>query len=315
MKLGIRLLDYFFVLRPTLLIPVWTVFLGGFWAQERFGSDAPSAPLTGAGSYDYIVAGILLTLCMGATFVINQLSDVRSDSYNNKLFLIASGDVPRSAAILEIFMLATPALLFGFLLKPLLGFTLLASFLIAGIVYSCKPFMCKDRPFAGFLCNGAAALAVFLTGWCVRGELEPLVWAHAIPYTFALWSLYFFTTLPDIEGDKKADKITVGVKYGIKKCSRFALLFNVLTVASAFALKEYLILIPSALSLPFFLYAAKHGTVSDGIRTTKMGLLFVALTFCYLFPGFLLLLLFVFFFSKWYYKTRFGILYPSFETR
>jgi 4-hydroxybenzoate polyprenyltransferase len=315
MKRGIKILDYFFLLRPTLLIPVWTVYLGGFWAQTRFGTGNAEMSLADALRYDYLVAGVLLTLCMGATFVINQLSDVRSDSYNNKLFLIASGDVGKNAAVIETIVLAVPTIALGFILKPLLGFTLLTCFLIAGVMYSCKPLMCKDRPLAGFICNGAAALTVFLTGWSVRGNFEGIAFLQALPYIFALWSLYFFTTLPDIEGDKKADKITVGVKYGVKNCSRFALVCNILTIASALVLEEYYILAPALLALPFFAHAAVRGTINDAVRTTKMGLLFVALVFCYKFPGLLLLLLFVFFFSKWYYKIRFGIAYPSFETR
>ena len=315
MKPSVKLFDYLFVLRPTLLFPVWTVFLGGYSAQLRFGFGSELIKVNFLLTYDYIVVGFLLTLCMGATFIINQLSDTQSDRYNNKLFLIANGEIQRNTAILETLLLAGPVILIGFILKFPIGIALLCCFIIAGILYSCKPFLCKDRPLAGFFCNGAGALVVFITGWLVKGVVETAMWLHALPFIFALWSLYFFTTLPDITGDKKSGKITVGVKYGVKNCITFALLFNLFTIGSAFLVKDFVIFIPALATLPFFIVAVLRGKITDSVRTTKIGLLFVSLAYCYKFPGFLILLLFVFFSCKWYYKNRFGLVYPNFETQ
>lgn len=315
MKRGIKMFDYIFVIRPTLLFPVWTVYLGGHAAQSQFGQSISRISWQGLWNFDYLLGGMLLTFCMGAAFVLNQLSDVQSDHYNNKLYLIAHGDIGRNEAIIESLILTLPALLLGFLLKVSFGIALTCCVLVAGILYSCRPFLFKDHPHAGFLCNGAGALVVFIAGWLIRGDSELMMWLHVLPYVFALWSLFFFTTLPDREGDRKAGKITVGVKYGVHFCINCALFFNVATIVTAYVLKNYYILIPALLTLPLFIHTAIRRRLEDGVRTTKFGLLCVALAFCYRFPGFLLLLVLVFFASKWYYKKRFGINYPSFETQ
>jgi len=315
MKRGIRVFDYIFVLRPTLLFPVWTIFLAGYSAQMRFGRSFEYIEKTVLYKFDYLIGGLLLTLCMGAAFILNQLSDIHSDSYNNKLFLIANGDIKKSDALIETVVLAILPIGFAFFYNVSLGIALISSVLVTGILYSCRPFLFKDRPHAGFLCNGAGALVVFSTGWLVHGNFEIAMWLHALPFIFALWSLFFFTTLPDIDGDKKAGKITVGVKYGINICIGGALFFNILTIVTAYILKDYFIFIPAVMAFPFFVYATVNRTVENSVRTTKFGLLFVALVYCYLFPGFFILLLLVFFSCKWYYKKRFDIKYPSFETQ
>jgi 4-hydroxybenzoate polyprenyltransferase len=312
MKHGVSILDYVFVMRPTLLFPVWTIFLAGFSAQGRFGTGLVRMDLGWFSVADYILVGVLITLCMGAAFVLNQVADVASDSYNDKLFLVANGDVSRREAVVETITLFLLAVVSGFLLKPTVGAALLLCFLVAGVLYSCPPFLFKDRPHMGFLANGIGALLVFSTGWLIRGTVEAAMWIHALPYIFALWSVYFFTTLPDIDGDRRAGKITVGVRYGVPACMWAAFCFELATIVSAYLVRDYLILFPALLSLPLFVLAIVRRTVADGVRVTKFGLLFVALAYCYKFPGFFPLLLLVFLACKWYYKKRFGISYPSF---
>jgi len=313
MKRVLHLMDYVFVLRPTLMFPVWTVFLAGHSAQLRFGFSPVRIAWQGAWEWDYLLVGLLVTLCMGATFVLNQITDVESDRLNNKLFLLASGELSIRQAIVEVLTLACISIGVGFLLKPALGFAMLLCFLVAGILYSCPPFLCKDRPYAGLLCNGLGALGVFSSGWLVRGQVSSGMWLHAVPFVLALWSLYFFTTLPDVEGDRAAGKMTIGVLFGPRVCARLALVTELGTLVTSFVLRDWLIFAPALAALPLFIIAAHTGTVAAGVRTTKFGLLFVALAYCYAFPGFLLLLLMVFIGCKLYYRHRFNLNYPSFD--
>ncbi|MDZ7413763.1 MAG: UbiA family prenyltransferase [candidate division KSB1 bacterium] len=309
----LRLWDYVFVLRPTLLFPVWTVFLAGHSAQLRFGHSLARISWRGAWDFDYILVALLVTLCLGATFVLNQVADMESDRLNRKLFLLATGELSAGSAAVEVGLLGLTSIGLGFVLKPALGVALLGCFLIAGVLYSCRPFVCKDRPYAGLLCNGLGALAVFACGWLVRGKVHSGMWFHALPFVFALWSLYFFTTLPDVEGDRAAGKITIGVLFGPRVSARLALVAEVGTLVSSFLLRDWFIFAPALTALPLFIIAALKGTVAAGVRTTKFGLLFVALAYCYLFPGFLVVLALVFLACKIYYRRRFQINYPSFD--
>ncbi len=309
----LRLWDYVFVLRPTLMFPVWTVFLAGHSAQLRFGHSLARLSWQGGWELDYVLVGLLVTLCLGATFVLNQVADMESDRLNNKLFLLATGELSSAHALMEVALLATLSIGLGFALKPALGAALMGCFAVAGVLYSCSPFLCKDRPYAGFICNGLGALGVFCCGWLVRGQAQSAMWLHALPFVFALWSLYFFTTLPDVEGDRAVGKMTFGVVFGPRMCARLALAAEACTLISSFLLGDWFIFAPALASLPFFVMAAVKGTVAAGVRTTKLGLLFVALAYCYLFPGFLLLLALVFVACKLYYQHRFHINYPSFD--
>ncbi len=310
---ALRLLDFVFVLRPTLMFPVWTVFLAGHSAWLRFGSVPERIAWRAAWEWDYVLVGLLITLCMGATFVLNQITDVESDRLNNKLFLLASGELSVNQAIVETVVLAAVAIGIGFLLKPALGVALIFCAVVAGVLYSCPPFLCKDRPYAGLICNGLGALGVFSTGWLVRGQLNSGMWLHAIPFVLALWSLYFFTTLPDAEGDRAAGKMTIGVVHGPRVCTRLALMAETGTLATSFLLRDWFIFVPALAALPLFVIAAVTGTQAAGVRTTKFGLLFVALAYCYAFPGFLVVLALVFIACKLYYRHRFNLNYPSFD--
>lgn len=312
-KRMLRLLDFVFVLRPTLMFPVWTVFLAGHAAQRRFGSWPVRIAWRAAWEVDYLLVGALLTACLGATFVLNQVTDVESDRLNNKLFLLAQGELSIRQAMVEVALLAGLSTGIGFLLKPALGAALLLCFLVAGILYSCPPFLCKDRPYAGFVCNGLGALGVFSSGWLVRGQVDSAMWLHSVPFVLALWSLYFFTTLPDVEGDRAAGKMTIGVLFGPKVCACLALLAELGTLVTSFLLRDWFIFGPALAALPLFVIAATRGTVAAGVRTTKFGLLFVALSYCFLFPGFLVLLALVFVACKFYYRKRFKLNYPSFD--
>ncbi|MCK4255704.1 hypothetical protein KAX35_02355, partial [candidate division WOR-3 bacterium] len=77
-----HLLDFIFLLRPILLIPVWIIFLLGYY---RAGG-------TMLGDSRYLMPGfIVFTLLMGAIYIINQIADIETDRINNKLFILPKG--------------------------------------------------------------------------------------------------------------------------------------------------------------------------------------------------------------------------------
>ncbi len=84
-------LDYIFVLRPTSFFSVWTIFLAGFFVQNKFGVAAtPSSNgelIISNGQSDFLWVGLFLTLLIGAVFILNQIKD-RPSGDNTNLTLI-----------------------------------------------------------------------------------------------------------------------------------------------------------------------------------------------------------------------------------
>lgn len=318
MKLSIRVFDYFFVLRPTLFFAVWTVSLAGYWAQLRFGhtpSGATSQTVI-IGSYDltYVVALALFTLIMGGVFLLNQVKDVESDRLNNKLYLVANGDVSKRAAFIESTILVVIPIGLSLWLRPILGLAMLLTFLVTGWIYSFRPFNWKDRPFCGLAANMFGYFLVFSTGWLIKGDLQSGLFLHALPYVLGITGVYFFTTVPDMEGDRQANKITVAVRFGLRPTVYCGLAFEISAILMNVVMRDIVILISTILSLPFFINTARKMSVAEVLRTNKFGTLFLSLAICIRFPGYFVLILLIFFASKWYYKKRFGITYPSFKS-
>jgi len=317
MKNNIKYLDYFFVLRPTLFFPVWTLGLAGVWAQSRFGAqNTMFANDIQIGSIDltiFLFLG-LFTLLMGAVFLINQIEDVESDKLNNKLFLIANEDISiRKAYIETFFLIAVPLLIMiwkRFDLALLMGL----AFFIMGWLYSCRPVVLKDKPIGGILPNFVGGYIIFFYGWMIKGYAGIEMIYYATPYVLGMIGVYFFTTVPDIEGDKGAKKITIAVKYGANRVIMTGLIMDVLAIIAGILTRDIVILIPTVLILPFFINSAITKSNQFVLKTNKFAALFLSLVICYHFHLYLVLLVFLYFFSKWYYKKRFNITYPSLRT-
>jgi 4-hydroxybenzoate polyprenyltransferase len=309
----LKTLDYFFVLRPTLFFPVWTVSLAGFWAEERFGPPAKvSARMTAEhGDISLILVIAILTLMMGSAFILNQLFDVETDKINDKLYLIASGAVAKQAAHLEmILLMLSPILLFFFGRYDLFAIMVLI-YLVTGYLYSGNPFHLKNRPYGGIFANLVGGLLIFTVGWNISGQLNTNLLFHALPYICGFLAVYFFTTIPDVGGDLQAGKITVAVKHGVKPVLITGTILMVVAVALAAVAEDIVAFLPTALSVPFFIVSLKTKSVKRVLEANKYATLFLSLMICYRFPFYLLIIIFIYFFCKWYYKKRFQVNYPS----
>lgn len=308
-------LDYIFVLRPTLFLPVWTVFLAGFFVQQKFGVAATIGTAyneaSTSQSKNLLLVGLFLTLLMGAVFILNQIKDRNTDQKNQKLFLIAHNHLTPKAALIEALVLIAAAVVFAFNFSTNMGCLFLIILGTTGILYSFKPFSWKDRPFLGLLTNITGAFLIFGGGWIIDGALTQRLLLHALPYACAVAAVYLFTTLPDVEGDASSEKVTFGVKYGFKATIYFGLFFEIIALISSLKLNDEIIFYPAFFSLPFFIWAAVTLRIREVLRAIKYSILLLSLTVCIKLPLYLLILAGVFFSSKIYYKLRFGMDYPS----
>jgi 4-hydroxybenzoate polyprenyltransferase len=308
-KKGVELLDYFFLLRPTLFFPVWTYFLAGQHGGAQLG--------TGTAEFFHAVPSVWIlsavTLLMGSVFILNQIQDVETDRMNGKQFLLVSGVISGRNAMIEAVVLCLLGLGLAFWTDLLLGIGFLTLFLLGGILYNYPPAIWKNHPILGMAVNVVGGMLIFDAGW-VAGGGDQAIPPQVIAYGLGATAVFLNTTLPDMKGDAKTGKITFGVRYGIGKTAVWALAFESFTVVLSWALREWYLFVPSALVLPLFVYAAARRRLSDTVRATKFSVLALAGSVCIQFPFYLALIFGVFFLSRWYYKKRFRFDYPNFKT-
>jgi len=308
----LALLDYFFVLRPILFFPGWSTLLAGYLIVYK---GSLYQLMIAEPEIDYPQLGILMIsfgLLMGSTFVINQICDIESDHKNRKLFFIAEGMIPVKTAFFEVLILSAAAVIMGFYLNTEVGIIYLLFFLFTGILYNYAPFNLKNRPWGSLIANAAMGGLAFAAGWLAVNPWHPEILHDIIPYICFNTALYFFTTFPDIEGDRAAGKKTLAVIFGHEKVILFSFMLYLGGTFAVILLKDMQAAVFYALSLPFFVRTLWTREISDSIRTTKFGIFFFALAMCLKWPLYLIVMITGFFGTRLYYKKRFGFSYPNF---
>lgn len=302
--------DYIFLLRPMILIPVWTFFLLG----ARHGANASGAAIDAA----HVAAGLVsFTALLGAIYIMNQIADRAADLAGNKLFLIPRGIITVRAAWIEAAALVVVS--FALALAALSGLfaVILALSLVLGAAYSLEPVRLKRRPVVDVLANAAGnGVLNTLAGWVAAGA--PIAgWTSLIPYPFAVASVHLATTLADIEADSKMGFKTSGVALGVSRG-----LFCSTALMGGAAVASYVTgnnpaLIASILSLPFFLIPVRSITGParnpDALIPVKTATIIFSIAAGFLFPLYIPALAAVILLTRLYYARRFGIEYPSFR--
>ncbi|MFQ6617933.1 MAG: UbiA prenyltransferase family protein [Fidelibacterota bacterium] len=298
-----KFLDYFFVLRPILFFPGWTTLLAGYLVYH----NQPHIR-------NLILVIISFAAIMGGAFVLNQIEDVESDKKNKKLFIIAQGYIKQRNALIEAIVLFLLAFGISFYINISMGIAFVIFFLVTAIFYNYSPFKWKNKPILGLIANMLMGFIAFSFGWLINKEFSARLLISVSPYLFYNTAAYFNTTLPDIKGDRETGKITFGVKYGFSETITIALIFQTFSVFLALILRDLIILIPALAVFPFYLWEFFKKDVNTVLRTTKLSIFFFSVIIFFKFPLYFILELFLFIFTRFYYKRRFGIVYPSFKS-
>lgn len=92
---------------------------------------------------------------------------------------------------------------------------LLIIFILLSFIYSAPPFRLKVRPFLDFSSNILYAIPGFIGYYHASGNFAPfMVWIAAFFWTGAM---HLFSSVPDIQADKKARLLTSAVYWGKTK--------------------------------------------------------------------------------------------------
>lgn len=241
----------------------------------------------------------------------NQIQDVSSDRRNNKLFLLGDGHIPLKHGYLESLLFVLVAPIMGAGISPQFSGIMLGFVFLTGYLYNYPPFNFKDKPIPGLAANMLMGWLAFAAGWTVLDSLNVELLLRSLPYLFFNTALYFLTTLPDMEGDASSHKITFPVKYGFSTTVIVSLICFLIAVLMGVMLNDALLLTVLLLSGYFMIRLLAKKTVSIAIVAIKMGIFFLCLMLSFKFPFFLILIVAVFFLTRFYYRKRFRFDYPN----
>lgn len=309
-----------FLLRPTLLIPVWTIlFLGKITSVEQnffsFSLDFSSP---------FAKMFFVFTAVVGWIYIVNQIADRESDKINNKLFILSENHIPVWFAWIEAVAMLVFALLGAWFWLDSVCFLIIVLAAIMGVFYNCPPFKLKDTAWGGFLANwfGHGVLTYF-AGWYV-GQLGSGLsypfgistgFIYALSAGFANGAVYLTSTISDIEGDKKVNKRTFAVAYGVKNTALLATVCVIISFITAFLIpySAWIMLIPSALCIPLFYSFYKKQNIEKAFQTFRYPVVILSAMTAVFVPAYAILVFSVVILSRIYYKKRFNLDYPSFN--
>jgi 4-hydroxybenzoate polyprenyltransferase len=307
---GARFLDYVFLLRPMILIPVWTFFLLGAHHGAAAAGVRADGPRLLAGLFSF-------TALLGAIYVVNQIADREADLAGNKLFLLSKGIVSARAAWIEAAALVAASFGTALLFLPLAFSGILAGSLALGAAYSLEPVRLKRRPVLDVLANAVGnGILNTLAGWVAAGAPAG-GWPSLAPYPLAVASVHLATTLADIEADSKVGFRTSGAALGVSRGLFVSTALMGGAVVAAYLAGNRPALAASIVSLPFFLIPVRTVTTparnADALIPAKAATLVFSAAAGFLFPLYLPALAAVIALTRLYYARRFGIAYPSFR--
>lgn len=265
------------------------------------------------GSKNLFLALLAFMLAMGGSFILNQLQDVDTDRQNKKLFLVGEEYVRKNPAYFESIILISLSLLIGFYLNFTIFLLVLFFVIITGYLYNYHPFHFKNRPLWGLVLNMLMGWIAFALGWSLYHSLDQHFLLNSLPYLALNTSLYLLTTIPDAAGDEAAGKKTFCVCYGFKTTLAVSILLFLISLIYSIFRKDQLILILNLLILYPFLRLTFVPSQAQAIRTIKMTIFFFSFLICLKFPWYLLIMVLVFFFTRYYYRQRFQFDYPNFR--
>ena len=315
-------LDYIAILRPLLLIPVWTMLLLGYYKglDGRLATRVPligNMPIIWRPDNEILITLFLYSLLMGAVYILNQMSDRHTDEINGKLYLVARGYLKESNLKIQIGILFSVSVIIAFLRFPQTYIYMILLSVILGVLYSVPPVRLKGRPFLDLLANAFGfGVVAFAVGWTSRSALSMDLIRYSLPYVICISAAFINTTIPDIKGDVQNGDVTTGGFLGIRNsCIVSTLLIGTVPLISLL-LKDFICLTASVLSLPFFIYMTisnwdeRSPKIWAITLATKVSLLVLSLLIAVFIPLYFVLLISTLLLMKAYHRMRFGISYP-----
>ena len=323
----VRWFDYVAVMRPMLLLPVWTQVIFGYY-HATWPSELQLITIWWPPKR-LLEALALYSLLASGCYIVNQISDSKTDAINRKLYLVADGHMGNLAITVQAILLIASGLgwaiwRFG---DNLTFLVLVFGSVIFGLVYSLPPIRLKGKPILDLFSNavGYGGFA-FWVGWTSSVDFSWSAIREALPYILCVASAFVNTTIPDMIGDRASGDWTTGVWLGQRKAGWLSLAILVMAIGCSYWLHSWFALVTSLICLPFFIkmnvlaenqFRKKTNTdqqeyllTKTTILTSRLGISVFSIIVGMFLPIYLALFVSIFFLLRWYYAKRFGIKYP-----
>lgn len=325
--LVIKFADCFFLLRIALLAPVWTILIVGWITGSKDAHPIIFFSIPGSSFASQVHLWVALagfSLIVASIYVINQIVDIESDRINHKLFLLPHGYLSvRTAWLLASFCMAggmALAFLFDWAMAVLYG-----TGLVLGIFYNLPPLRLKNRAWGGVAANILGhGMLTFLVGWYSAhfpssNPFETIVngLTSSLSPGMANAAVFLATTIPDAHGDRITNKLTFCVKYGEKKTAFAATFCCVLSVILSFLManNKWVMAIPASISVILFVALSATINTKAAFHAFKWPVFLLTVFVMLFIPHYGVLIVVTFLGSRLYYQWRFGIKYPTFQTK
>ena len=317
-ELFTKIIDTIFLFRPTLMIPVWTIIALG-WIT---GTQHTLFTFSVDNNVQLIHLFLAFTFAVGFIYILNQIADIEGDTLNNKLFILPGGHLTKAYAYFMAILSAGISLYISILYLDRFSTILMVTALILGVLYSAPPFSLKDRPWGALWGNWLGhGVVTYLVGWYgvnYGASIDDITLGifYSLTAGFANGAVYLTSTIPDIDGDKMVGKKTFAVVYGEKKTALMAAVFVTISAILSFFLpyQRWIMVIPAIASVYLFWKFAFEGKSVHSFKTFRWPVLFLsAITTLYI-PMYAVIVFTVVLVSHIYYKKRFNLNYPSFNS-
>jgi len=296
--------DRLFLMRPTILVPVWIfLLLGSYHSSPKIAVLVPDRRV--------ILALLSYTMLLGGVYILNQLYDRESDRLNRKLFLIPEGYIKTKSAVVQMAIVIGVGFSLAIFFSPIFLLFVGVS-LVMGILYSAPPAKLKGRPVFDTIANGVGyGFLNFGVGWLATSDFSMRMVALSLPYVFAVGGVYVNTTILDLPGDRRTGDITTGVWLGDVRARLLSTVLLSIALLLSLLVQNYISLLACSIALPLFVLSVMRLDAKSVLISIRLGTPVLAVITSFLYPFFAGILCAGFFLTRWYYRHRFGVIYPS----
>ncbi|MBC8465438.1 UbiA family prenyltransferase [bacterium] len=297
----LKICDYIFITRPTVLFTYWTMILCGAGQS---------------GNMNQLTFGIIvwISLAMEMTNLLNMLNDLETDLINQKLPWIYENLISISA-IWKYIIFLTIISYTGLAIqgsKTLFWVSFISIGGVLGALYNLGPIPLKGRPVLSLTMMAVIGIGLWLTGSVATTSISGIPWEAVFRYCAAWTAVCLISMIPDIPGDRDSGKITFAVRYGAKRTNQIAAVLVSLCLIDSLLRQDFVILIPAIVSLPFFILASIKYSFKWVHLAGKSSVLVLSLTVGFFYSPIYLLLIAIYFpLAKFYHKYRLGMDYPT----
>ncbi|MFQ6615568.1 MAG: UbiA family prenyltransferase [Fidelibacterota bacterium] len=319
----IGLMDSVFLLRPSLMFPVWIMIVAGMGSARS--QIIPELYWVKQVHWETVVFFVGLTLMAGSTFLRFQVKNHSADRLNRTVTALGNRDMNAAdVRALALWLMAGGlALTAGVSIHGLVATGEWASSMstlwailttLTWLVFHAGDrFQWFARPVLGVVTYILTGLFLFMVGWTYGSGPFGSGLVYAVPYVLLFVAISILTAVPDREGDRGAGKKTFALRFGVGATVALSTAFVGAAAVLGYLLNDPVISTGSTIALPFFLVALVFSRMDHVVRAIRYPVLILAIFVSVKYPWLFVALVVVYFGSKVYYYFRFNIDYPTFH--